>query len=101
MLFGDIGGEILGEDETVARAQPARTPGKGAPRAAAEIAVERDLDRCRAAAPNEPRRDHLGVVEDEKIAGRNNAGRSPICRSCEPPEAGISSRRAASRGSHG
>ena len=68
MFFGDLGGEIRGEDEAVARAQPARTLGEGAPRAAAEIAVERNLDRCRAAAPHQPRRHHFGVVEDEEVA---------------------------------
>src|SRR6267143_1966900 len=48
--------------------------GKSPPRPAAEIAVEGDLDRRLAAVPNEPRRDHLGVVEDEQVA------RSQQCR---------------------
>jgi hypothetical protein len=68
MLLGDITGEILGEDEAVAHPQPARAFGKSPPRPAAEIAIERDLDRRRAAVPDEPRRDHLGVVEDEEVA---------------------------------
>ena len=68
MFLGDHGGKSLGEDDTVAGSQPARSLCKGAPHTAAEIAVECHLDRCRPATPDEPRRDHLGVVEDEQVA---------------------------------
>src|SRR6266446_10243467 len=69
MFLGDRSGEVVGKDDAVADAQPARTPGKSAPGSAAEIAVQRHLDRSLATVPNEPRRDHLGIVEDKKITG--------------------------------
>ena len=65
MFFGDVGDEILCEDDMVADPQPARALGKGAPRTTAEIAMQGHLDRCCTAAAEEPRRDHLGIVEDK------------------------------------
>src|SRR5260370_35841924 len=53
MLLGDVGGETLGENEAVARSPPARTFGKSPPRSAAEIAVERGLERRPPAVTNE------------------------------------------------
>ncbi len=67
MLFRDQGGKAIGKDDAVARPQPAGSAGEGAPCPAAEVAVQGDLDRRLAAAAGEPRRDHLGVVEDEEI----------------------------------
>jgi hypothetical protein len=68
MFLDDGRGEPLGEDETVAHSQPTRSFREGTPRAAAELAVKGDLDKRLAAAAGQPRRDHLGVVEDEQIA---------------------------------
>ena len=68
MFFGDVGDEILCEDDMVADPQPARALGKGAPRTAAEIAMQGHLDRSHPAPADEPCRDNLGVVEDEQIA---------------------------------
>src|SRR6266478_6623569 len=79
MFLGDRSGNVVGKDDPVARSQPARAFGKSPPRPATEIAVEGDLDRRRAAVPNEPRRDHLGVVEDEEVA------RSQQCREIGDP----------------
>ena len=64
----DRGGEIRGEVETVAGPQPACTLGKGAPHAAALIVVQRHLDRCRAALPDQPGRNDFSVVADQQIA---------------------------------
>ena len=69
MLLGDIGGEILREDDPVTDPQPARAFGKGTPHAICEIAMQGQFNRPGAAAAREPCRDHLGVVEDEKITG--------------------------------
>ena len=69
MFFGDVGDEILCEDDMVADPQPARALGKGAPRTAAEIAMQGHLDNCGGAAPDQPSRDHLGIVEDKEITG--------------------------------
>ena len=68
MLFGDGRGEILGQSEAIAHMQPASAFGEGAPRPAALIPVQGDLDRCRVAPRDEPRRDHLGVVANQEVA---------------------------------
>ena len=68
VFLRDSRGEIGGEVETVAGAQPLRTLGKRAPDAAALVAVEGDLDRRGTAFADEPGRDHLGVVADHEVA---------------------------------
>ena len=78
MFLGNGGGEVVAKDDAVADAQPACTPGESAP-GSAEIAVQGHLDRGSPAAPNEPRRDHLGVVEDQEVA------RSQQCREIHDP----------------
>src|SRR5580704_19204891 len=79
MLLFDHGEKVFGEDQTVARPQAPRALRKRAPCAAAEVAVERDLDHRLAAPAGQPRRNHLGVVEDEKIA------RTQQCRQIRDP----------------
>ena len=68
MLLGDGRGEILGESEAIADMQSASAFGESAPRPAALISAEGDIDRCRTAPRDEPRRDHLGVVANEQVA---------------------------------
>ena len=80
MLLRDGRGEILGESEAIADMQPASAFGEGAPRPAALISVKGDIDRCRAAPRDEPRRDHLGVVANEQVARAQQ--RREIC---DPP----------------
>ncbi len=74
MLFGDRRGEIRGEVEPVAWAQPARALGKGAPHTAALVAMQRDLDRGGAALSDQAAGDHLGVVADQQVAGAQQIG---------------------------
>ncbi len=74
VLCRDRRSKISGEVEAVADAQPPRTPGKGAPRPAALVAMEGDLDPCRSALADEPGRDDLGVIADEKVAGAQQIG---------------------------
>ena len=68
MLLVDDGGKAIAKHDVVARPQTPGAFGKSAPGAAAEVAVERDLDHRLAAPADQPRRDHLGIVEDEQIA---------------------------------
>ena len=64
-----LGGEIGSEFDMVPRVQPPRTLGVGAPPAAAQIARQCHLDRRQSAPPDQPRRNDLGVVEDQQVAG--------------------------------
>ena len=69
VLLGDKRGEVPHEeDDVVADPEPSRALGKRAPGTAAEIAMERDLDRRCSAASLEPGRNHFSIVEDEQIA---------------------------------
>ncbi len=64
---------FLPEAHHVARRQPFRGPHEGAPARAVEAPVQRRLDRRLGSAPDAPaaqaRRDHLGIVDHERIAG--------------------------------
>ena len=52
----------------------ARALGIDAPSAAAKIVRQGDLDGRRSAPPDQPRRDHLGVVDHKRIAGAEQVG---------------------------
>jgi hypothetical protein len=67
-FFDHFGGEIGGEFDAVPWVQPARALGVGEPTAAAEIARQRHLDRRQPAPPDQSRRDHLRVIEDEQVS---------------------------------
>ena len=68
MLRQHLGREIGGEFDPVAGLEPPRPLGEGTPAPAAEVAVERHLDRRRAAPAVQAGRDDAGVVEHHHVA---------------------------------
>src|SRR5439155_20870170 len=67
-LLDNLGVQIAGELDAIARMQAARPFGIGLPAAAAEIARQGDLNGREASPADEAGRDHLRVVEHQEIA---------------------------------